>query len=156
MSCLSWNCRGLGNSQAIQYLRCIVEEKRPTFLFLIETLCDLNKINQIKVLLGYDDCLVVDCIGHSGGLALMWKSTATVNHIYSSNHCIDVAVTISDISAWRLTGFYGQPDRSRPSESQNLLLHLVGRSSLPWVLMDEFNDILAQHEKRGVSHNLCI
>ncbi|GLT62551.1 hypothetical protein SLA2020_351810 [Shorea laevis] len=37
MSLLSWNCRGLGNSRTVRNLCQMVEDKRPTILFLMET-----------------------------------------------------------------------------------------------------------------------
>ena len=37
MKILSWNCRGLGTSWTISYLREIYYKHRPEFLFLSET-----------------------------------------------------------------------------------------------------------------------
>ncbi|GLT53269.1 hypothetical protein SLA2020_265520 [Shorea laevis] len=37
MSLLSWNCQGLGNHRLIRDLCQLVKEKRPRFLFLMET-----------------------------------------------------------------------------------------------------------------------
>ena len=40
MSCLSWNCRGLGNPQTKAELADLVGKKDPTFVFLMETKVD--------------------------------------------------------------------------------------------------------------------
>lgn len=89
----------------MQYLKFFVLEKKPIFIFLIETLYILNKIDEIKEKLGYDSFLSVDCIG--GGLVLLWKDVDSVIPLNICSRCIDVEVSISQIGSWRLTGFYG-------------------------------------------------
>ncbi|XP_031120221.1 uncharacterized protein LOC116023364 [Ipomoea triloba] len=61
----------------------------------------------------------------------------------------DVELSVAGLGVWRMTGFYGFPERSRRSESWDLLRTLAGRSTLPWVVVGDFNDLLFQHEKRG-------
>lgn len=51
MSCLSWNCRGLGQKRAVENLQQIIREKRHKFIFLVETLCLSSKVDEIKKLL---------------------------------------------------------------------------------------------------------
>lgn len=68
---------------------------------------------------------------------------------YSRNH-IDVEVVL----AWenfklRFTGFYGFPEHHLRYRSWDLLRSLYGRSSLPWVVGGDFNEILADEEKSG-------
>ncbi|XP_057800052.1 uncharacterized protein LOC131015604 [Salvia miltiorrhiza] len=54
-----------------------------------------------------------------------------------------------DNGNWRLTGFYGFPDRSCRRDSWNLLRRLAGVNSLPWVVIGDFNDLLDPGDKRG-------
>ena len=37
MSCLSWNCRGLGNLRAVHALQRLISSQDPTVVFLCET-----------------------------------------------------------------------------------------------------------------------
>ncbi|XP_031105286.1 uncharacterized protein LOC116010151 [Ipomoea triloba] len=53
------------------------------------------------------------------------------------------------MGVWRMTGFYGFPERSRRNASWDLLHTLACQSPLPWVVVGDFNDLLFQHEKRG-------
>ena len=59
--------------------------------------------------------------GSSGGLALFWRNKVTV-HIqnYSSSH-IDAFVDGGVDRWWHLTGFFGNLEPSRRSESWSLL-----------------------------------
>ncbi|XP_073124282.1 uncharacterized protein [Henckelia pumila] len=51
--------------------------------------------------------------------------------------------------AWRLTGFYGFPERNRRNQYWNMLQMLSQRSALPWCCTGDFNDLISQSEKRG-------
>lgn len=72
MNVLGWNCRGLGNSRAVLVLGDIVKSQKPSILFLFETLSCKERIKHLSSKLGYDNFWVVDSVGRSGGLALMW------------------------------------------------------------------------------------
>ena len=48
MSCLSWNCRGLGNPQTEAELAGLVGTKDPKMVFLMETKVDMDVIERIK------------------------------------------------------------------------------------------------------------
>lgn len=150
MSLLSWNCRGLGNPATVRVLVDLVHSKKPEIIFIIETLVGNSKLQPIKNKLGFEGLFVVDNVGRSGGLALFWKEGTEVNIRGYSRYLIDAEVRLEggkDI--WRFTGYYGCPERSRRAESWAFLKHLASLSSLPWVVMGDFNDILAQEEKKG-------
>ncbi|XP_074374021.1 uncharacterized protein LOC141714399 [Apium graveolens] len=91
----------------------------------------------------------VDVQGHSGGLALLWKNEGGCRIRDVSRNFIDVEVENDQIGRWRYTGFYGCPERNRRRESWDMLKMLAGRSSLPWCVFGDFNDMLYMHEKRG-------
>ena len=95
----------------------LVRSRKPSFIFLIETLCSRSKLESIKVQLGYDGLFVVDRMGRSGGLALLWKGTNTVSLLKFSSNFIDAEVEVPELGKWRLTGFYGYPETSRWRES---------------------------------------
>lgn len=98
MSLLSWNCQGLGNPTAVHVLVDIVHLKRLEIIFLMETFVNYNRLQPIKIKMGYHGLFVVDNMGHSGGLALMWKEGTKVNiNSYSRNH-IDATVCLESIS----------------------------------------------------------
>lgn len=67
---------------------------------------------------------------------------------YSLNY-INMEVGDNSKGNWRLTGFYGIPDRSKRKDSWNLLRNLAGMSQLPWCIIGDFNNILSADEKRG-------
>lgn len=64
---------GLGNPQAVPSLRDLVWTYQPGIIFICETFVHSNKIEEIRVRLGFDSTFVVDSIGRSGDLALLWR-----------------------------------------------------------------------------------
>ena len=68
-----------------------------------------------------------------------------------ANNFIDTEVTKPDTPMWRLTGYY---DRSRCKEAWDMIRNLSSRSSLPWCLMGDFNEILSFEDKKGGASSL--
>ncbi|KAK9195743.1 hypothetical protein WN943_003868 [Citrus x changshan-huyou] len=127
----------------------LVRKKKISFIFLIETLCSKSKLESIKRQLGYDGLFVVERVGRSEGLALLWQATSSVRLLKYATNFIDAEIEVQEIGKWRLTGFYGYPESSRRRESWDLLRLLSSSSSLPWLCIGDFNDLLAANEKRG-------
>uniref|UniRef100_A0A803NYG3 Endonuclease/exonuclease/phosphatase domain-containing protein n=1 Tax=Cannabis sativa TaxID=3483 RepID=A0A803NYG3_CANSA len=149
MNTLSWNCRGLGNPRAIQFLTDICVQKKPNFLFLCETLSKKDVMDRIKNKLGFDSCFVVEAQGRKGGLALLWKNSDDAHLLgYSDNH-IDIEIHSSGSARWRLTGFYGEPNRTLRDRTWQLLKSIAPSSPLPWCIIGDFNNIASQDEKQG-------
>ncbi|KAK2652828.1 hypothetical protein Ddye_012684 [Dipteronia dyeriana] len=80
-----------------------------------------------RVNLGFCSKLVVDSIGRSGGLCLFWNDNVTVNLVNYSQGPIDVNVSAVGGATWRLTGFYGNPNKRQRCHSWTLLRRLAGK-----------------------------
>ncbi|KAH9786028.1 reverse transcriptase domain-containing protein [Citrus sinensis] len=98
---------------------------------------------------GSKNGLAVGPMGRSGGLALYWNSSHNVRLMKFGRNFIDVQVENADSRTWRCTGFYGFPETSKRRDSWELLRSLSSISSLPWVCIGDFNDLLHNSEKRG-------
>ncbi|KAL8157814.1 hypothetical protein AgCh_002506 [Apium graveolens] len=99
--------------------------------------------------LGLEGMLVVEVKGRSGGLALMWNGPVQVNLNSMSKYHIDVEVNIDGMHLWRLTGFYGEPNRNNKRKTWELLRNLARDSNLPWCIICDMNNIVSQADKRG-------
>jgi ribonuclease HI/exonuclease III len=150
MIALSWNCRGLGNPQTVRDLCRLVKEKRPGLVFLLETKLQAKRIEYIRVRTGFESAFVVDSIGRSGGLALMWKGDINVEiQNYSRRHINAIVRTFDNGPLWKFTGFYGHPVASKRRESWCLLEFLMSFQPDPWLCMGDFNEIIQESEKFG-------
>lgn len=50
---------------------------------------------------------------------------------------------------WRLTCFYGFPERTRRREYWDLIKNLASVSTLPWCIVGDFNDMISVDNKKG-------
>lgn len=110
MSTFSWNCRGLGTQWALQFLKKFVLQKKPNFVFLCEILCNKNKVDRVRDMLGFEGAIAVDSQGHSGGLAFLWRNKDEVTLLSLRKNHIDVLIDMKGVQKYRLTGIYGEPD----------------------------------------------
>ncbi|XP_019150538.1 PREDICTED: uncharacterized protein LOC109147330 [Ipomoea nil] len=81
------------NDNAMQNVREIedlVSQKKPDFVFLMETKVGRIHVERIRVKLGFDGLFYVDHVGLSGGLALLWRKNNTARLISYSRNYIDV------------------------------------------------------------------
>lgn len=95
---------------------------------------------------------MVDSVGRSGGLAMMWKSTIDVQ-VQSYSHWYISVVANDPVTnnEWLLTKFYGHPDAGKRTSSWNLLKTPNQRKTLPWFDFGDFNKITCQNEKQRAS-----
>lgn len=149
MSLIAWNCRGLGKPRAVRFLKEIVHQIKPSFVFLSETLSTKNKVETVCKELHFAGCWVVEAEGHSGGIALLWKNEGACRVTAANKHFIDFEVENDQVGRWRYTGFYGCPEAGRRSESWNMLRMLASQSNLPWCIIGDFNDMCFADEKMG-------
>lgn len=157
MNLLSWNCRGLGNLRTVRILGDLIKSLNPTFVFLSETLVDSSVIAELCSKFGFAGYFAIDREGRGGGLAIFWKhNTECRVTIHSRNH-IDVHFVENNVTMWRLTCYYGFPERSRRQEAWNFLRELAMDTSVPCCIFGDFNDLLYSTDKKGEHpHPTCL
>mgnify|MGYP003744487265 FL=1 len=116
MNLLPWNCRGLGNHRAVDKLGDIVQAKDLGIMFLSETWSTKEQMERIKIKLNFDGLFTVTNGDRVGGLALMWKKSSFVWVDSFSSYHIDVIINGGTEDAWRLIGFYSEPDTNIHNE----------------------------------------
>lgn len=107
MSCISWNCRGLGSPCAIQELKTLIRSHNPALVFLMETRLTSNKLLVVKNSLGFKNGFLVERSCQSGGLIMLCNKELEIRLLsYSLGH-IDVWVGHDLLEGGCfLTGFY--------------------------------------------------
>ena len=128
-----------------------MNKEEPDIVFLMETKVDKKEwIDKVKERCKLKHGVFVPSNGNSGGLALFWKDGVTLDvQSYAYDH---IDAWIDDglgIGWWHLTGFYGNPEMGRRPESWAKLKFLKNSSSLPWLVIRDFNEIIGLSEKEG-------
>lgn len=73
----------------------------------------------------------METVGHSAGITLMWRNKDEANlSSFSKNH-IDLILLDKDGKKYRLTGIYGEPNRSKKKETWELICRLATHNSPP-------------------------
>ncbi|XVE84742.1 hypothetical protein DITRI_Ditri17bG0037300 [Diplodiscus trichospermus] len=109
MNILAWNYRGVGAPRAIHEVTKLVNFVRPQIVFLSETKKRKDEVEWLRARWGFKGCFTMDCIGRSGGPAILWQEDWSVSiRSYSQFH-ITVDIVATDFEPWCFVGFYGQP-----------------------------------------------
>lgn len=90
----------------------------------------------------------VDRVGHSGGIAVLWGHQAHRQVLNYSRNYINLEISDATRNQWRITGFYGYPNKSRRRASWDMIRNLSNLSPLPWCIIGDFNDMLSSEDKR--------
>lgn len=112
MSTVGWNRQGMGPPWKFRFLKDVIRQERPMIVFLCETLSTKEKMEWYQTRLGFEGMIVVEAKGRSGGLAMLWRKTDQITLQSLSKYHVDVVVSIEGKQSWRLTGFYGEPNRN--------------------------------------------
>ena len=149
MSCLAWNCRGLGNPQTVHELSIMVRKKDPLVLFLSETKLDENWLEVLQCQWSFVGKFVVPSRGQSGGLVMFWSGRMGVSISSYSQHHIDAVMDYQSTNAWHFTRFCDSPTVEGKSVAWGILRALRTHHDLPWLCSGDFNELLSGGEKWG-------
>lgn len=140
----------LGNPRTFRAVSDGIRHHNPQLLFLLETKCTASarNLNKIKTAFNYSGCFIVDCIGRSGGLCLLWKDDIDVSIRSFTFYHIDAAIKW-DSKSWRFTGIYGHPNAGYRDHTWKLLRRLHNQDESAWVIGGDFNATLLYEEKEG-------
>jgi exonuclease III len=106
MSCLSWNCCGLGNAATVKELRDLAKQFAPSVLCVLETQIHKSRVEGLKSALGFANAFAVSSSGRSGGLAIFWNNEIKIDILPYSQYHTDSIVSENGGSPWRLTCVY--------------------------------------------------
>lgn len=94
-----------------------------------------EKIKKLCTKFGFTDCWSVDCNGRSEGLAILCAMSVQCKVAdWSSNH-IDVYFMKDNNTSWRMSGFFGYPERMQMRESWEFIKNLATKCTLLWCIV---------------------
>ena len=142
MSCLIWNCRGLGNPGTVNELAELVWAKDPSVMFLAGTWADKARPKDVMRKIQFENMFVSPRTTRGGGLILFWRESVNVSvEGFDKNH-IDAIINKNKENKWRFTGFYGEPNTQKRIESWDLLRNLNQKFRVPWLCTGDFNELV--------------
>nr|XP_023893259.1 uncharacterized protein LOC112005243 [Quercus suber] len=149
MSCLVWNCHGLGKPCTMNELASLVRAKDPSIVFITETCTDEARLKDVKRKIQFENMFIVPRANRGGGLVLFWKESVEISVEGSEKNHIDAIINKNKEHEWCFTRFYGEPDTHRRIESWDLLWILNRKFNIPWLCAGDFNELIRGDEKLG-------
>ncbi|XP_061993843.1 uncharacterized protein LOC133711764 [Rosa rugosa] len=154
LNVLVWNCRGIVNRETQHALVDLVRAKRPSLIFLAETLAQPSIIDSLTGRLGFagNICFSSDQEAPFQGVALLWNSDMHASLRSSSpNHIdADISMEVGGPVVWRFTGIYGVASRTERRRTWDMIESLAAEPcSLPWIMAGDFNEIMSNLDKSG-------
>ncbi|CAL1354280.1 unnamed protein product [Linum trigynum] len=100
--------------------------------------------------MGFDKNIVVDAMGFSGGIWVLWKSACfNITEITRSSQLLHVQVKGGNNRQWLLTAIYGNPGLIQRRALWEKICIIAEDCLDPWLLAGDFNSILHASEKEG-------
>lgn len=149
MRILCWNCRRIGDPATVHELRELIRECAPSVVCLVETQLSKQRVEGLTATLGFEGGFAVASSGRSGGLGVFWRHGLNFRIKNYSRYHIDAWVSEPGKDDWRLTCFYGEANRSLRQNTWDTMARLRGESTLPWLCIGDFNEILRRDEQIG-------
>ncbi|KAG2281650.1 hypothetical protein Bca52824_052870 [Brassica carinata] len=92
--------------------------------------------------------VIVEPLGLSGGLVVLWKDSYSVSVLSSDKRIIDLEVKFGSIRFF-LTCVYGDPVVAKRHDVWDRLVAIGLVRDKAWVLAGDFNELMANEEKSG-------
>ncbi|KAF9620230.1 hypothetical protein IFM89_010965 [Coptis chinensis] len=140
----------MGSSEAIHSVLALVKKFDPDVLFLVETKLLYKKLKYVQKKLKYPQVFVVDHVGRSEGLDVLYKDTISFSVVDGNKNAISGTFLnyLSNVS-WHVYFIYGDPVAHKHIVVWNYLRYLRNVLSGPWLILGDFNAISSLSEKEG-------
>lgn len=157
MNFLSWNCRGTVAKGFTNLIKDLSKVYNASLIFLLETHASGQMAIKQAKKTGFSGQFIVDSRGQSDGIWCLWDANSwKVEVIESSNQFIHLQVSWKGHITWFVTVVYASTRVVRRQELWDDLSRLANTMDGPWVVLGDFNAILADHERRAGSPNFSI
>ncbi|CAL8176297.1 unnamed protein product [Prunus armeniaca] len=103
----------------------------------------------VAMSLGFSHCHIVDPIGFSGGVWLLWNGNSVSLHVVAHSSQTITALVTMYAKRWLLTVVYASPCSNVRTSLWKYFDVLAAVCNLPWFLLGDFNDIVCGEEKLG-------
>jgi len=153
MKLISWNVRGLNSPSKHRMLKNLIQQEKPTLVFLQETKSNSVVIERILNKVWFRSCSVsVDASGASGGLAILWNPQILNLQDFHASHFLIQATfhLIGTNIHGHLSNVYFPQNIQQKLYLLDTLTTLNSKRQFPlWIGGGDFNIITASEEKTG-------
>jgi len=156
MTIAVWNIRGLGSRAKKEMVKSLIVQERVVIIGLVESKHNEITLQDLHSCWGNQD---IDWLhvptkeGGSGGLILTWlkDSFDLVEHQIMQHWISATGILQQSNFRCQICIVYAPNDRHERLDVWNQLRELRATSSVPWLLMGDFNEVVQPQERRGAT-----
>lgn len=138
----------------LSLVKDLKKEYQSSFVFLLETHSSGDKARKLVKKTGFSGNFIVDAAWQSGGIWCLWDLALwKVEVLTSSNQFVHMQVTWKGTLSWLITVVYASTSYVKRQELWDEMASLASSIVDPWVVLGDFNSILAEHERMGGTQN---
>jgi len=153
MKLISWNVRGLNSPSKHRMIKNLIQQEKPSLVFLQETKSNNTAIERILNKVWSGNCSVsVDASGASGGLAILWDpQVLTLQDFHATHFLIQASFHLIGTNIHgHLSNLYFPQNLQQKLELLDTLTILNSNRQFPlWIGGGDFNIIMLLEEKNG-------
>lgn len=131
-------------------IKDLCREYDASLFFLLETHSNGQLAQQKVKKMGFSGSFIVDSQGQSGGIWCLWDAKAWKFEVLESNQqLVHLRVTWNRKVSCLITSVYASPRYVRRQQLWEDLERIASVCTEPWVVLGDFNSIVADHERVG-------
>ena len=147
MNIITWNCRGAGNESFRTHFKDLVKMYRPQVVALMETKVTMDQMGLFFKNLGFLSSIIVDPIGRSGGIWVIWDpTTVTIFPMRLSEQVVKVHIIRDNYENWIFSAVYGSPNAARRKDLWDNIRDDDDNNNKAWLVAGDFNEIATADE----------
>ncbi|KAK4260483.1 hypothetical protein QN277_003587 [Acacia crassicarpa] len=147
----SWNCRGADRRSFPLTIKDIVNKYCINILCLLEPCISGDRADKVCRRLCFSHWIRVEASGFSGGIWVLWDNdTFDITYLSSSTQTLHCQVyDRTNNSTSLVTMVYGETTLSSRNPLWDSLRSLAINSTLPWLVLGDFNAFMSPTDKLG-------
>ncbi|XP_021829150.1 uncharacterized protein LOC110769479 [Prunus avium] len=147
---MCWNARGAVCTKFKNTVMNLIHNHHVDLLFICEPRISGTKAASVVKSLGFSCSEVVDAVGFSGGLWLLWNENKfKVDIIGTHEQAISACITWPGQTPWVFTAVYAKPCSIKRATLWEYLSFVADCHNMPWLLAGDFNEMLQLEVKLG-------
>ncbi|KAF9607829.1 hypothetical protein IFM89_001577 [Coptis chinensis] len=142
--------RGMGSKDIVNNLRSLVKQFNHDVLFLAETKLFFNKFMYVRKSLKFSRVFVVDPVGSSGGLAVLYKDNIAFQVVDGYKHAISgIFVNYLTNVSWHVSFIYEDHVSHKWKAVWDYIRAYKNVFLGPWIILGDFNVVAYSAKKEG-------
>ncbi|KAK4266953.1 hypothetical protein QN277_023810 [Acacia crassicarpa] len=147
----SWNCRGAGSRSFPLNVKNIINKYHIDILCLLEPRISGDRADRVCRRLGFSHWIRVESTGFSRGIWVLWNNDAFgITCLTSTTQLLHCQVTDRSNNVMSIVTFvYGETSQTGRLALWTSLRSLAANTTLPWLVLGDFNIYLSPNDKLG-------